>query len=99
MRILAVADLHYALRQFDWVGEHLDGIDLLVIAGDLLDLRSPVELDVQEIVVKNYLRRFAEKHTLLASSGNHDIRETPGRQERSADWMASRGVSAVYASH
>ena len=59
MRILAVADLHYALRQFDWVGEHLENFDLLVLAGDLLDLGSAVDLDVQEVVVEKYLRRFA----------------------------------------
>ena len=64
MRILAVADLHYALRQFDWVGERLEGFDLLVLAGDLLDLGSAVDLDVQELVVQKYLRRYASKRML-----------------------------------
>lgn len=87
MRILALADLHYALRQFDWVDDHLAHFDLLVLAGDLLDLGSGVDLDVQEVVVKKYLRRFAGSRTLLSSSGNHDIQETRGEAERAARWM------------
>lgn len=89
MRILALADLHYALRQFDWVGEHLEKFDLLVLAGDLLDLASAVDLDVQEVVVEKYLRKFASRRLLLTASGNHDIEEVPGGGERAARWMES----------
>lgn len=89
MRILALADLHYALRQFDWVGEHLDDFDLLVLAGDLLDLGSGVDLDIQEVVVEKYLRKFASRRMLLTASGNHDIEETAGDGERVAGWMDS----------
>lgn len=89
MRILAIADLHYALRQFDWVGEQLENFDLLVLAGDLLDLGSAVDLDVQEVVVEKYLRRFARQRMLLSSSGNHDIQETLNDGERAACWMES----------
>lgn len=87
MRILAIADLHYALRQFDWVGEQLEDFDMLVLAGDLLDLASAVDLDVQEVVVEKYLRRFAAKRMLLSCSGNHDIHETLSDGERAAVWM------------
>lgn len=87
MRILATADLHYALRQFDWVGERLEDYDLLVLAGDLLDLASPVDLEVQEVVVRKYLRRFSSQRMLLSSSGNHDIQETLADGERAAVWM------------
>jgi Icc-related predicted phosphoesterase len=89
VRILAIADLHYALRQFDWVGEHLEEFDLLVLAGDLLDLGSAVDLDVQEVIVEKYLRRFASQRVLLSSSGNHDIHETRKNGERAATWMES----------
>ena len=87
MRILATADLHYALRQFDWVGGQLEFYDVLVLAGDLLDLASPVELDVQEVVIRKYLRRFATQRILLSSSGNHDIHEMMADGERAAVWM------------
>ncbi len=89
MRILAIADLHYALRQFDWVGEHVENFDLLVLAGDLLDLGSAVDLDVQEVVVEKYLRKFARQRMLLSSSGNHDIQELLADGERAASWMES----------
>ncbi len=89
MRILAIADLHYALRQFDWVGEHVENFDLLVLAGDLLDLGSAVDLDVQEVVVEKYLRKFARQRMLLSSSGNHDIQELLADGERAALWMES----------
>ena len=87
MRILVVGDLHYALRQFDWIGERLDDCDVLVLAGDLLDLGSAVDLDVQELVVEKYLRRFAARRMLLSCSGNHDIHETTAGGERAARWM------------
>lgn len=89
MRILALADLHYALRQFDWVEEHLEHYDLLVLAGDLLDLGAAVDLDVQELVVEKYLRKFASRRMLLTASGNHDIEGVFGEGERAARWMES----------
>ena len=89
MRILAIADLHYALRQFDWIGEHLNDFDLLVLAGDMLDLSSRVDLDVQEVVVGKYMNRFASSRVLLSASGNHDIHETLTDGERAAVWMES----------
>lgn len=101
MRILATADLHYSLRQFDWVGGQLDEIDLLVLAGDLLDLSSAVEMEVQELVVGKYLRRFAARRTLLSSSGNHDIQQLRADGERAAQWMeelAGPELRADYAS-
>lgn len=61
--------------------------DLLVLAGDLLDLASSVDLDVQEVVVQKYLRRYAAERTLLVASGNHDIESAPDGVERAAHWM------------
>ena len=37
MRLLAVADLHYSLPQFDWVLEVAPDFDVVVLAGDLLE--------------------------------------------------------------
>ena len=95
MRILATADLHYALRQFDWVHEHLERYDLLLLAGDLLDLSSPVDLDVQTMVIQKYLRRFASRRTLLSSSGNHDIQDILPSGERAATWMEELSALAL----
>lgn len=40
MRLLFVADLHYSLKQFDWVTTHAPNYDLVAIGGDLLDLET-----------------------------------------------------------
>ena len=40
MRCLVVADLHYALPQFDWLVAAADHFDAVVFAGDALDLAS-----------------------------------------------------------
>src|SRR5437763_1293129 len=38
MRCLFVADLHYSLPQFDWLLKAAAGYDLVVLAGDALDI-------------------------------------------------------------
>ena len=47
MRLLAVADLHYSLPQFDWVLEVAPDFDVVVLAGDLLELSSIVDRRAQ----------------------------------------------------
>ena len=73
MRILLVSDLHYSLKQLDWVVSVADDYDLVVPAGDHLDIRSYVEPDAQIVVVLEYLARIAAKTTVAACSGNHDL--------------------------
>ena len=52
MRILFVADLHYSLRQFDWLLSQAESHDVVVIGGDLLDRASILEAPVQALVVE-----------------------------------------------
>src|SRR5687768_5353871 len=40
VRMLFVADPHYALKQFDWLMANAHRFDVVVIGGDLLDLGS-----------------------------------------------------------
>ncbi len=91
MRILSVADIHYTLKQFDWLKQVADRYDLLIIPGDLLDIVSVVDLDTQILVVKKYLRELPAKVPVLVSSGNHDgdIRNAAG--ENVADWLQDAG--------
>ena len=42
VRALLVSDLHYDLRKLDWVLEQAVDVDLLVVAGDLLNIASSV---------------------------------------------------------
>jgi Icc-related predicted phosphoesterase len=85
MKILAVADLHYTLKQWDWLVQVADTVDLIVIAGDLLDSASPVEMDVQILVTLRYLRKLRDVTRLAVSSGNHDLRPTDFDHE--ARWL------------
>ena len=87
MRILFVADLHYALKQFDWLTARAGDFDLTVIGGDLLDLGSALELDVQIVVVEKYLNRLRERTRMLVSSGNHDCNVRSAANESICKWL------------
>ena len=58
MKILYVADLHYSLKQFDWLVANAAPYDVVAIGGDLLDVGGLLDPDVQIVVVEKYLRRL-----------------------------------------
>ena len=87
MKILAVADLHFGLPQFDWVAQQAEHYDLVIIAGDLLDIGGHLDLDSQITVVVKYLRVISAKTRLLVCSGNHDGDEKNEAQEYIARWL------------
>src|SRR6267154_666172 len=87
MRILFVADLHYTLKQFDWLTANAGNYDLVVIGGDLLDLGSALDFDVQIVVVEKYLHRIRQETRLLVSSGNHDGDSRNAANESVAGWL------------
>ena len=97
VRALLVSDLHYDLRKLDWILEEAGGIELLAIAGDLLDVGSAVPLDAQIVVVLEYLARCAERTTTVVCSGNHDLDHRSDVGEKATAWVkeaAARGVCA-----
>lgn len=87
MKILAVSDLHFSLKQFDWVVQQSDRYDLVIIAGDLLDMGGHLDLDSQITVVVKYLRTISAKTRLLVCSGNHDGDEKNEAHEFIARWL------------
>jgi len=87
MRVLLVSDLHYSLRQFDWVVANAPRYDLVVLAGDHLDISSPVSLDAQTIVVLQYLSLLRQTGHVAVSSGNHDLTGPDARGEQCALWL------------
>jgi Icc-related predicted phosphoesterase len=89
MRLLLVSDLHYTLPQLDWVVGQAEGFDLVVLAGDHLDIASTVPLDAQTVVILRYLELMAERTAVVASSGNHDLTERDGHGEKAAPWLAA----------
>ncbi|MDT7581661.1 MAG: hypothetical protein QOK35_2925 [Pseudonocardiales bacterium] len=96
MRILLVSDLHYRLRQFDWLLAAAPSVDALMIAGDLLDIRSPVTLDVQAVAVAAALRALAGETAVFAASGNHDLDGRDAAGEKAARWMAPLAACGVH---
>lgn len=87
MKILAVTDLHFGLKQFDWVVEQAERYDLVIISGDLLDIGGHLDLDSQITVVVKYLRTISAKTRLLVCSGNHDGDEKNDADEYVARWL------------
>ena len=88
MRILMVGDVHYDLRQLDWVLARAAEHELVVIVGDLLDISSTVPLDAQIPVVMQYLQRLAERTAVAVCSGNHDLTGLDADGEQAAGWLA-----------
>ncbi len=72
MKILVVSDLHYRLKQFDWILVQAERFDSIIIAGDLLDISSNVNLSVQIEVLNKYLCKLRQQTQVLVCSGNHD---------------------------
>ena len=87
MKALIVADLHYSLRQYDWLMRVAGGYDLLIVAGDLLDLAGHAELDTQIVVVSKYLAKLSAMTRLVVCSGNHDADERSTADESVVGWL------------
>jgi Icc-related predicted phosphoesterase len=50
VRVLLVSDLHYTLKQFDWVHAVAGEYDVVVIAGDHLDVAGVADGDAPKKV-------------------------------------------------
>ncbi|HEX2511192.1 MAG TPA: metallophosphoesterase [Xanthobacteraceae bacterium] len=88
MRLLLVADLHYSLPQFDWVVDIASDFDVVVLAGDHLDLASLVDGRTQSVVVRKYFSRLRAKTRVLICSGNHDLDAKHESGEKVAKWLS-----------
>jgi Icc-related predicted phosphoesterase len=95
MKLLIVADLHYALPQFDWLLEAAPRYDMVIVAGDLLDTASSVDPGAQIVVVLNYLKRIGQRTRLVVCSGNHDLDAMNPAGEKHADWMRAIGALSI----
>ncbi len=84
------------MRQFDWLITQAAHFDAVVIAGDLLDIVSIVEPDVQIVVVSKYLERLCEKTTMIVCSGNHDGDVKNAAGEFVARWLQGLRGERIY---
>src|SRR2546421_416832 len=94
MRCLVVADLHYSLPQFDWLLAAAPQFDLVIFAGDALDVGSFVDFRAQILVVKKYLSLLSGITRVILCSGNHDLDERSAEGEkvsRCRPWMVLSG--------
>lgn len=88
MRVLLASDLHYQLRQYDWLIGAAPHFDAVVVAGDHLDVASPVPPEVQIAALRASLTAIGGASHLLACSGNHDLNARNAAGEKTADWLA-----------
>ena len=95
VRILLVSDLHYTLPQLDWVVRSAPLFDLVVLAGDQLDISSTVSLDAQSIVILRYLALLQAAGKVVIGSGNHDLTGPDAQGEQSALWLAEARATGV----
>src|ERR1700730_15715962 len=87
MRCLVVADLHYSLPQFDWLLSAAPQFDLVIFAGDALDIGSRVDFRAQIVVVKKYLSLLSRITRVILCSGNHDLDERNPEGEKISRWI------------
>jgi Icc-related predicted phosphoesterase len=87
MRCLVVADLHYSLPQFDWLVSAAPQFDLVIFAGDALDVGLSVDFRAQIVVVKKYLALLSDMTQVILCSGNHDLDERNAEGEKIARWL------------
>lgn len=96
MRLLLVSDLHYVLRQFDWVLDRASEFDVVVLAGDLLDISSLVPLETQVVAMQATIRALTERCTTIVCSGNHDLTARNVHGEKSAPWIEAMGTNGAF---
>jgi Icc-related predicted phosphoesterase len=94
--MLFLADLHYTLKQFDWLVANAKHFDPVIIGGDLLDLASPLDFDVQIMVVEKYLARIGKESRVLVSSGNHDGDGRNAADESVAQWIRDSRAEGLF---
>jgi len=87
MKYLLVSDMHYDLKQYDWVLNQAAAYDVVVLAGDHLDISSRVDLRSQITVIQTYMRRIGARTRLLVCSGNHDLDARNAAGEKYARWI------------
>jgi len=96
MRLLFVADLHYSLKQFDWLLENAARFDVAAIGGDLLDLGSALDPDVQIAIVEKYLGLLRQKTRVVVCSGNHDGDSRNDADESIATWLQTARAEGLF---
>jgi Calcineurin-like phosphoesterase len=90
MRLLLTAELGQNPRWFKWLDEGSKNYDLVVIAGDFIDVFRPEPVNAQILKAKAFLRSLAQHTRVAVSSGNHDTVDevVPSPRGPVPMWMA-----------
>jgi Icc-related predicted phosphoesterase len=75
------------LPQFDWLISAAPQFDLVIFAGDALDVGSLVDFRAQIVVVKKYLALLSGITRVIVCSGNHDLDERSPEGEKISRWI------------
>jgi Icc-related predicted phosphoesterase len=96
VRLLLVSDIHFDLRKLDAVLARAPEVDIVVIAGDLLDIGSSLPLDAQITVALTYLERLVATAPTIICSGNHDLDHRADSGEKVTRWFADAKALGVH---
>jgi Icc-related predicted phosphoesterase len=96
MRLLCTSDIHYRLPQYDWLLANSGDVDVVVLPGDHLQVMGGAPIAAQVVVVSKYLERLAERTTVVASSGNHDLDGPDATGEQTAGWLQRIRVDGLH---
>ena len=88
MNCLVVSDLHYTLKQFDWVSNVAQNFDVVVIAGDHLDISGHMDTRAQIAVILTYFKHLQAKTQIVVCSGNHDLDARNAAGEKYPKWIS-----------
>ncbi len=72
--VFIAADIHHDLKQMCWIEKRAQFYSAIILAGDLINVFSPVPVDKQRMEILGWLDRLAESGSTIAfTDGNHDI--------------------------
>jgi len=96
MKLIFLADLHFSLKQYDWLLARSSDYDLTVIGGDLLDISAALDIDTQIPVIEKYFGLITKNSKLVVSSGNHDGDSRNAGDESIAQWLQDSRMDGLY---
>lgn len=75
------------MRQMEWLTNASQDYDVVIIAGDLLDITAYLSPREQIESVKPMLQSIAQNCDCIVCSGNHDFIKQDDAQEHSSSWL------------
>ena len=87
MHCLIVSDIHYSLAQYDWILRVAKNYQLVVLAGDLLDVSAIADIGAQIVVINKYIEKLTQITNVIVCSGNHDLDSFDSDGEKIPGWL------------